>query len=286
MASPSLDPAHLFSVKGLVVVITGGGTGIGLMMAQALEANGATVYIIGRRSQVLEAAASTSKHSNIIPLQGDVTSKDDLSRIAQTIQQRTGYINVLMPNSGAIGPSMLANMPPNPSIHQFAQHLWTPDFDAFNSVYDVNATAVYYTIIAFLPLLAAGNNRGLKQTSQIITTGSVGAFVRTPVAGFGYEPSKAAVTHMMKQFATALVPYDIRANVLAPGFFVSEMSGELLGEVEKVGWEREVLPAMRVGDGEDLAGVVLFLVGRAGAYLNGCVLLNDGGRMCVLPGTY
>ena len=93
----STDPKKLFSVEGMVVCITGGGTGIGLMMTKAFANNGAAkVYIVGRRKEKLEEAAKVSPHGNIIPLVGDVTSKESLCEIAETIKQDIGYLNLLI----------------------------------------------------------------------------------------------------------------------------------------------------------------------------------------------
>ncbi|KAF2116322.1 short-chain dehydrogenase/reductase [Lophiotrema nucula] len=285
MASISLDPADLFSVKGLVAVVTGGGTGIGLMIAKALEANGATVYIIGRRLEPLKAAASAAQHGNIIPIQGDVTSKPSLQTIVNQIKEEKGYINVLIANSGITGPS-LKDMPKNPDLTTYQEHLWTWEPPSFTQTFEVNTTAVFFTITAFLGLLGEGNKQGFKQTSQVVATSSIGGFNRLPLAGHAYGASKAAVTHMMKQFASTLVPYDIRANVLAPGFYPSEMTSGMMNQIGDKKWPKDFIPEQRAGDIEDMAGAILFLVGRAGAYVNGNVLVTDGGRLSIIPSTY
>jgi NAD(P)-dependent dehydrogenase (short-subunit alcohol dehydrogenase family) len=94
----------------------------------------------------------------------------------------------------------------------------------------INSTAMFYTMLAFLPLLDAGNKDPSSPTiktgvkSQFIATSSIGAFSRRPGAGFAYAGSKAAVIHMVKQLSTNLVPYQIRANVIAPGIYPSVMS--------------------------------------------------------------
>jgi len=93
----STDPSKLFSVKGMVVCITGGGTGIGLMMTKAFANNGAAkVYIVGRRREKLDEAAKVSPHGNIIPVVGDVTSKESLCEIAEQIKKEVGYVNLLI----------------------------------------------------------------------------------------------------------------------------------------------------------------------------------------------
>jgi NAD(P)-dependent dehydrogenase (short-subunit alcohol dehydrogenase family) len=109
-------------------------------------------------------------------------------------------------------------MPKNPSIAQYRDFLWNTDFAEFNKTLEVNTSAVYLCVAAFLDLLAEGNKRkNVEQLSQVIAVSSIGAFNRIPLAGFAYAASKAGTTHMMKQLATAFVPYDIRSNVIAPG---------------------------------------------------------------------
>ncbi|SLM35412.1 short chain dehydrogenase [Lasallia pustulata] len=214
----SVEAAEIFAVKGLVAVITGGGSGIGLMMAKALALNGAhKVYIIGRRKEVLEAAAKESPHGNIIPLVGDATSKDSLRSIATYIEKDTGYVNVIIANSGILGPRT-EDLTPDSSLEEFQSTLWNAPFEEYTQTFAVNTSAVYYTIVAFLMLLDAGNKKGnLSQKSQVIATSSIGGFNRSAPGGYAYGQSKAATTLLMKQLATKLVPYRIRANVIAPG---------------------------------------------------------------------
>ncbi|KAI0390266.1 NAD(P)-binding protein [Xylariaceae sp. FL0594] len=295
MASASLDPPSLFDVKGLVAVVTGGGTGIGLMMAQALEANGAVVYIIGRRKESLEKAAATAKHNNIRPVVGDVTSKSSLTDAASAIGGETGgYVDLVIANSGIGGPSLdgLAREADMATLSRFLQSV---DTAAFNQTFATNVTGVFSTVAAFLPLLDAGNrNREgevrarIKQRSQIIAISSIGAYNRLPLAGYAYGPSKAAVVLMMKQFASWLAPHGIRSNVIAPGFYPSELTTPLFEAraAQKEAWPKTMVPEERAGDLEDMAGTVLYLASRAGAYVNGNVLVTDGGRLGVVPSTY
>ncbi|OTA98768.1 hypothetical protein M426DRAFT_325721 [Hypoxylon sp. CI-4A] len=284
MASAAVEPNDLFGVKGLVAVITGGGTGIGLMMTQALESNGAIVYIIGRRKEPLEKAAATAKHGNIRTIVGDVSSKADLERAVAEIKSAIGYVNIVIANSGVTGPGM-QGLPPQPSISDFRNHLLGWDTAELTNTYAINSTGVLNTVAAFLELLDEGNKRGnLKQRSQVIATASIGGYNRTPLAGYTYGPSKAAVIHLMKMFASSLVPYNIRSNVIAPGFYPSEMTEEFISKTKE--WPKNVVPEQRLGDPEDIAGAILFLVSRAGAYINGNVLVTDGGRLGVMPSSY
>jgi NAD(P)-dependent dehydrogenase (short-subunit alcohol dehydrogenase family) len=124
---------------------------------------------------------------------------------------------VLIANSGIAGPTLLA-MPPNPSLSQYREYLWNTSITEFTKTMEVNTSAVYLCIIAFLELLAEGNKRkNVEQLSQVIAISSIGAYNRVPLGGFAYSASKAGTTHMMKQLATAFVPFNIRSNVIAPG---------------------------------------------------------------------
>ncbi|EDU51554.1 FabG Dehydrogenase with different specificities related to short-chain alcohol dehydrogenase [Pyrenophora tritici-repentis] len=278
-----LDPSTLFGVKGLVAVITGGGTGIGLMIAQALEANGAVVYILGRRQEVLEKAAKTAKHGNIHYFKADVTSKSDLLAAVDHIASKSGYVNLVVANSGITGPT-LRTLDKNASLTEFRDHLWNWDMEEFNQTFALNTTAAFFTVVAFLELLDKGNKAGnLQQKSQVICIASAGAFNRVPMAGYAYAGSKSAAVHIMKQLATNLVPYDIRSNVIAPGLFPSEMTEGILKQET---WPRDFIPEQRAGNIKDMAGAILFLTSRAGSYINGNVLLTDGGRLSLLPATY
>lgn len=95
---------------------------------------------------------------------------------------------------------------------------WQTPIDAFLSVYRVNNAGTFYTVLAFLKLLDAGNRqRNVDRPSQIITTASITAFNRQVPSGFAYGTSKAAVVHLMKQLSTYLIPHNIRCNSIAPG---------------------------------------------------------------------
>ncbi|KAK7226902.1 hypothetical protein V2G26_014905 [Clonostachys chloroleuca] len=266
--SSSILANDLFNVKGLVAFVTGGGSGIGLLIAQALEANGAIVYIYGRRKEVLEKAAQTAKHGNI------------------HIKTAHGYVNLVIANAGIGGPS-IKTLKPNASLEEFENHLWGWTAEEFTETFAANTTGAFNTVAAFLQLLGEGNKKGnVTQKSQVIATSSIGAFNRSLTQGYAYGGSKAAVVHIFKQLATTLVPYDIRSNIIAPGFYPSEMTATVIAEREKQGWPKSIIPEQRAGDAQDIAGAVLFLVSRAGAYINGNVLITDGGRLSVVPATY
>ena len=189
-----------------------------MIKAKALALNGAhKVYIVGRRKDKLEATAKESPHGNIIPLVGDVTSKDDLESLASQIEKEVGYVNALIANSGISGPQV-PSIKPETSLKDYQSILWEQSFEAYNDTFVVNVSAVFFTIAAFLGLLNVGNEKeNVEQKSQVVVTSSIGGFNRTIPTGFAYGQSKAAATQLVKQLATSLVPYSIRSNALAPG---------------------------------------------------------------------
>lgn len=133
------------------------------------------------------------------------------------ITEETGYINLLVANAGIPGPTPI-KMSPEKSLSDIQKDLWDTDADAFQQIMNVHVRGAYFSFAAFLPLLDAGNKKGnVAQSSQMIITGSIGAFGRVPLAHYAYSASKAAVTHMAKQLSTAFTKYQIRFNVIAPG---------------------------------------------------------------------
>ncbi|KAI1429630.1 short chain dehydrogenase [Xylaria sp. FL1777] len=296
-----MDVSTLFRVDGLVAVITGGGTGIGFVMAKALASSGAKVYILGRRANILETAASS--HPNIVPLVCDVTSKKSLQSAVDTITRDVGHVNLLVANSAIFGPPTVFDS--NLSIREVRSRLFDEvEMDTFTEALHVNTTGAYFTMVAFLELLDAGNKSAvgggfgspIKQgsavprvQSQIIVTASLASYVRHHSSPPAYIASKAAVTQLAQHAATNLAPYQIRVNTLAPGFFDSEMADPFISvrDPETEGLDDpNFMPARRFGTQEEVAGTILYLASKAGAYCNGSIFAFDGGRLAVVPSTY
>ncbi|KAL4940885.1 hypothetical protein BDV06DRAFT_230052 [Aspergillus oleicola] len=300
-----LEAANLYSIKGLVAVITGGGSGLGRTMALTLATNGASkIFIIGRREDALAETISRAPEgtrSNIIPVPGDVTSQESLESAYNMISSQTGHIDLLIVNSGVLGPP--AKIIPNedgknPSINELKDYLWSIPMAEFNRVFEVNTTGAYYTAIAFLPLLDAANkrrkapekNKLSSPLAQIIMTSSIAGFSRKVPFDFAYNLSKSAVNHLVKTLSTSLTEYHIRVNGIAPGLYLSEMAesnfkGDDTG-VSDGSFEPSMIPITRAGGEEDIAGLVLWMAGASGGYLNGNITVTDGGRLSVLTSVY
>ncbi|KAL4731579.1 hypothetical protein ACLX1H_000552 [Fusarium chlamydosporum] len=289
MAS-ELNAGSLFNVEGLVAVVTGGATGIGLMFVKALLQNGASkVYIAGRRKEKLDEVAS-SLGDRVIGVQCDVTSKTDLQNAVSQIEKDVGYINLLVCNSGIGGPQVKP-VTPETSVEDWAKANFDTDFDEYVNTFAINTVSVWYTSMAFLGLLKKGNEKAnVEQTSQIIVTSSIAAFNKKAPGGWAYGQSKAGAVHAAKQLAVALPQWNIRANCICPGLFPSEMSEPIIKMYSDESGQpgtvpTTVSPLRRMGDEKDMSGTFLYLASRAGGYCNGTVIVVDGGRLNNFPTT-
>jgi NAD(P)-dependent dehydrogenase (short-subunit alcohol dehydrogenase family) len=190
-----------------------------------------------------------------------------------------------------------------PSVKDFQQALWQSDPEEFTKALHINITGVYYTAIAFLELLDAGNKkRNVPQDSQILITSSIAGFSRQLAASFAYSTSKAGTNHLVKMLCTSFAQngLHIRVNAVAPGLYPSEMTGGQMSKMEKFGgigghggafadahvMAPERSPAERTGSEQDFAGLILFMASTAGAYLNGEAMVTDGGRLAQMPAVY
>jgi NAD(P)-dependent dehydrogenase (short-subunit alcohol dehydrogenase family) len=199
-------------------------------MARALAFNGAhKVYILGRRLSVLETAAL--EHASLVPLQCDVTSKSDLQAVVDRIKAEVGYVNLVVANSGVIGPAV--RFSPAASLAETRATLFTNfDMEEMTAALHLNVTAAFFTMTAFLELLDAGNKNALKGgfgspitegsdvpsiQSQVIFTTSVSAFSRHWSSSPPYLTSKVAVMQVTKHASTQLARFGIRVNAIAPG---------------------------------------------------------------------
>ncbi|KAL4771147.1 hypothetical protein BDW60DRAFT_217538 [Aspergillus nidulans var. acristatus] len=301
-----LEASNLYKINDLVAVITGGGSGLGRTMALTLATNGASkVFIIGRREDALRETVSLAPDSakdNIIPVPADVTSQDSLKSAYDTIAAQTGHVDLLIANSGIVGPPAIIKRKDDGSllpISELKDYLWNIPMAEFTKVFEVNTTGAYYTAIAFLPLLDAANkrrpapekNKLSPPLAQIIMTSSIAGYSRQVPLDFAYNLSKGAVNHLVKALSTSLTEYGIRVNGIAPGLFYSEMSVGANFEpgdkgVSDGSFQPDKIPMTRAGGEEDIAGLVLWMAGASGGYLNGNITVIDGGRLSVLRSSY
>lgn len=274
-------------------------------MARALAANGAAkIFVLGRRLNALQETAAQSTPGLVIPVQCDVTSKDSLEAAYQAVAAQTTHVDILFANGGIMGPLM---RPPQkadgspPSLSELREELFNIPMEAFTDVLNVNVTGSYYTVLAFLPLLEAANKRRpapqpgvlTAPTAQVVITSSIAGFIRKVPFSYAYNASKSATTHLVKMLSTGLSDYDIRVNGIAPGLYQSDMANHIFEDkgiegsgISEGSFPREMIPIRRSGSEEDFAGLIIWMASTSGGYLNGSIMLTDGGRVGVVPNTY
>ncbi|KAL5344869.1 hypothetical protein ACLOAV_010266 [Pseudogymnoascus australis] len=268
---------RLFSFKQYVCVVTGGGTGIGLMAAQALIANGARVYIVSSDRDALVHTAESlraSQGGSIIPIVCDVTNKEDLMHLVGQIEKRERYgVNLVVAAAGSEG---VRGTAPNMDAKELQEMLFAEDQTNWISTFNTNVSAMYFTTVAFLPLLQKCSSGGDDQPSVIVVASMSG--LQSRLSGyFSYSASKAATIHLSKMMAYEFKEFNVRVNCIAPGYFPSNDKEE--GTADKGGPLEEQTRLVSVGEkGEtesEIAQGVLFLAKNR--FVTGEVLNIDNG---------
>jgi len=285
-----LEISKIFSVKGYVCVVTGGGTGIGLMATQALAANGAKVYITGRRG-VLDDAAKTHHPGDdvgdIVPVGPcDVTKKEDLERLVKEIEAKEDHVDLLITNAGISGPKA---EPSESDGKALKDELWNNEtFSEWSDTFNTNVSSVYFTTVAFLPLLQAGTKLQKRHSASVIVISSISGLMAHSQGHFSYNAAKGATVHLAKLMSAEFEKASVRVNSIAPGYFPSEMTAKESDEKQKSHLpdkkvrEKGHVPAGRAGSDEEMAQAVIFLARNM--YVNGETIAVDGGVLLQVPG--
>ncbi|KAH7096670.1 NAD(P)-binding protein [Auriculariales sp. MPI-PUGE-AT-0066] len=296
----SLKAEKLNDLSGLVAVITGGSTGIGLMMTTTLLANGAKVYIIGLdQAQVDYVVAIYDRvvGGRLVGLAGDVSKKSEAVRLATEINKHEGYVNVLFNNAGVIGPSNEDPKSDADDIDAYVHKLDAYTEDDFHKVLSINSIAPWFMSVAFLKLLNASkaHPRGSRFPASIIITSSMNAYSKDPATAgrtIPYLLSKSAVAHLTKLLAHELLPLDIHVNGIAPGLFATGMTSQGVNPLGFSTISREqcaeeaifAVPGGKSGRHQDVGALALMLA--TNHFINGEIVLIDGGTLLVHPASY
>lgn len=238
-------------LEGKIALITGGSTGIGLATATRFVAEGAYVYITGRRQPELDAAVA-SIGSNVTAIQGDVTKSADLDRIYARIGEEKGKLDIVFANAGG-GPLV-----PLGSLTE----------EHYDSVFNVNVKGLVFTVQKALPFMPNG--------SAIILTGSI-----VDVKGFPsfsiYSATKAAVRSFARTWTTDLKDRGIRVNVVSPGPIDTPLLNESFASPDDMKALASTVVMGRLGRPEEIASAVTFLASADASFITGAELYVDGG---------
>ena len=252
---------ELFSLSGKTALITGGSSGLGLVMAKGLLQNGAKVVIASRRQKKCDLALKELKaYGEVYALATDVTQVDSREKLLEFIDDKLGSLSILLNNAGANWGAPLEDYPD----------------EGFAKVMDTNLNAVFSLSRDAVPLLSKAAS--VEDPARIINIGSMDG-IHVPIVQrvptFAYSASKAALHHLTKAMAVELAPKQITVNAVAPGFFESRMTDYVfehyLNDI------KDDCPLHRVGQPQEIVGIVTYLASKAGSYTNGAVIPVDGG---------
>ncbi|GGD16183.1 3-oxoacyl-ACP reductase [Franconibacter daqui] len=237
------------NIEKKVAVVLGGAKGIGLAISQRLATEGAITWFTSRRDEELETAKSKIA-GTALPLRADVSQKSELSRIMQTIAEKSGQIDILVINAGI-------------SEYATLEEIDEPHFD---KTFGLNVRSPVFALQAALPLLKPG--------SSVVLIGSIADVIGTP--GYGvYSASKAALRSFARTWTRELAGRGIRVNVVAPGPVDTDMMAAVSDEVRK--GLTSTIPLGRMARPEEVANAAFFLASDESSYIAGAEICIDGG---------
>jgi NAD(P)-dependent dehydrogenase (short-subunit alcohol dehydrogenase family) len=255
-----MNVLELFDLGGKVAIVTGGATGLGRQMSEALAELGADVVVCARKAERCEQAAAELAGLGVrtLGLGCDVRRPDEIQAVVDRTTQELGRIDVLFNNSGTSWGAAPEDVP----------------LEGWQKVIDVNLTG------AFLFSQAAGRVMIEQHGGRIVNVASVAAFRgATPEAmnALPYNASKGGLVALTIDLAVKWARHGIRVNAIAPGWFPSDMSKEVLARGGDL--LRSRIPLGRFGGPDDLKGAAAFLASRASDYVTGHTLVVDGGQL-------
>ena len=239
-------------LDGKVALVTGGNSGIGLATATRLVADGAFVFVTGRRQAELDAAVKQIG-KNVLGVQGDVGTLADLDRLFATIKEQKGHLDIVFANAGIADPAPLGAI----TEEMYQRH------------FDTNVKGALFTVQKALPLLRDG--------SSVILTSSIVGSKGLPNLSV-YSATKAVLRSFARTFTTDLASRKIRVNVVSPGVIDTPGLRELVGR--QGGGDSaptSSAPMGRMGQPSEIAKAVSFLASDESSYVTGIELFVDGG---------
>ena len=246
-----------FGLQDKVALVTGGGTGIGKAISEALALSGAHVAICSRKMEHLEPTAKKIEElgRGALAVQCDVRKEDEVNNAVEKTIQKFGKLDILVNNAGA----------------SFVCPVEDLGVNGWNAIFGINATGV------FLFSKAACREIKKQESGSIINIASIAGRDGAPMMA-PYGAAKAAVINFTKALAVEFAQYNIRVNCIAPGMVITEAVQEQMGITPESTKERfSSLPLGRWGNPEEIAWPVVFLASEAAGYMTGETICIDGG---------
>jgi 2-deoxy-D-gluconate 3-dehydrogenase len=246
----------LFSLKGQVAIVTGGGRGLGRGMAIALAGAGADAVLISRTADELNTTVQEIRRAGgqADAYPGDVGNVEEMTDLIQSIHSAKGRIDILVNNAGF-------------AVRKPALE-FTPD--DWERQVGVNLKAAYFVAQAAAKIMK-DQGRG-----KIINIGSLSSFIGLQNASV-YGITRGGILSMTRSLAIEWARYRINVNAIAPGYFHTKQTAPLFADEKRREWMLSRIPLGRSGLAEDLAGAAVFLASGASDYITGQVIIVDGG---------
>ncbi len=242
-------------LENMTAVITGGNSGIGLATAKAWAAEGATVIITGRNQETLATAAAEIGEGTAT-VAGDLRDADVRARLVDAVGEAGGRVDALFANAGVAFPAPFEEA----------------DEDFFDSIFDTNVKALFFTTQAVAPFFVEGTSV-IFNTTALVNKGLPGMSV--------YSASKAAVRSLARTLAAEYAAKGVRVNCIAPGPIETPIYGRMgmpSEAVEEFGQQlQSQVPMTRFGQADEIASVAVFLASSDSSYMTGSEVTVDGG---------
>lgn len=246
---------NFFSLDGKVAIVTGGNTGLGQAYAVALAKAGADLVIPTFDTNWDETRVLIENEGRkVVFVQGDLTKKEDRTKVIETTMSEFGKIDILVNNAGTIRRAPLL---------EYKEEDW-------NAVMDINLNAVYFLSQEVAKIMVN------QKSGKIINIASMLAFQGGKFVP-PYTASKHGVAGITKAFANELACHNVQINAIAPGYIKTANTAPIRADENRNAEILSRIPAERWADPFDLMGCVVFLASKASDYVNGHVLAVDGG---------
>jgi NAD(P)-dependent dehydrogenase (short-subunit alcohol dehydrogenase family) len=266
--------SELFNVTGYGAVVTGGASGIGLALTEALAGNGARVTMLDVHSQRIESETKRLRGAGL-DVRGkvlDVTDHKALDAAVDEAAREYGRLDVVCANAGIdSGAGFVGSWVGTERRRVTEGALENYTDERWNRVIDINLNGVFATA------RAAAKHMKPRKSGRIIITTSMAATHIEPAIGSAYMAAKAGAAHFMRAAALELAAYNITVNAIAPGFIVTNIGGGHAHNPDTQKAVGKVIPMHRVGLPEDLEGLALFLASPGSGYVTGQEIIIDGG---------
>jgi len=255
--------SRLFDLSGRTALVTGGGRGIGLAIAQGLAEHGADIAIMARTKEQLDAAEQqirTDAGKKVWTFPFDLEDIGQIEALFESVVSETKGVDILVNCAGL-------------TIRGPAEDV---DVKTWHQVLDVNLTAVFVMSQAF-----CRHRRKTGKAGRIINIGSLTCHGARPTTA-AYASSKGGLLMLTKTLAVEWARYNITANAIGPGYIATELTKPLWTDEDFNRWVLSKTPLARWGQPEDLVGTAVLLASKAGDFITGQIIYVDGGWLALL----